>query len=263
MTDPPARTNYFAPPTAAVRYARGRHFFHPLVIERAREFLSLARPVGLALDVGCGTGLSAVALKRIAARVVGVDASRAMVARAPREPGISYVVARAERLPFGADAFELLTLSQVFHWLDRAAFFREARRVLRAGGWVVAYDDYMTGRMEGRDEFEVWFRESYKPKYPAPLRRWTSFDPDETAREGFRLVAHERHPNTVRFTPAALADYLLSQSNVIAAVEGGTEDAAEVRAWMLDGLAPVFGDAADANFLFDAPVWFLQKSAGC
>ena len=254
--------NYFAPRTAAERYARGRPFFHPLVIDRAAEFLSGARPVGRALDVGCGTGLSSVALRRLAARVVGVDASPAMVAHAPRAEGVSYVVGRAERLPFGAGVFELLTLSQVFHWLDRAEFFSEARRVLRAGGFVVAYDDYMTGRMEGRDEFETWFRESYKPKYPAPLRAWTSFEAEETAREGFRLLAHERHPNTKRFSPEALADYLLSQSNVIAAVEGGTEDAGQVKAWMLESFAPIFGGDADAAFAFDAPVWILQKDFG-
>lgn len=254
--------NYFGPESAAERYARGRPFFHSLIIDRVAEFLSSARPVGRALDVGCGTGLSSIALKRLAARVVGVDASPAMVAHAPRAEGISYVVARAERLPFAAGAFELLTLSQVFHWLDPAAFFAEARRVLRAGGFVVAYDDYMTGQMEGSDEFETWFRESYKVKYPAPLRAWTSFEADATAREGFRLVAHEWHPNTKRFTPETLADYLLSQSNVIAAVEGGTEDVTQVKAWMLQSLAPIFGDATDAAFNFDAPVWFLKKDFG-
>lgn len=57
-----------------------------------------------------------------------------------------------------------------------------------------------------------------------------------------------------------MADYLLSHSNVIAAVECGTEDAARIRAWMLDGLSPIFGGERDAAFAFNAPVWFLQKA---
>lgn len=253
--------NYFAPESAAERYAKGRPFFHPLVIARAAEFLSLAEPLARALDVGCGTGLSSIALKLIAARVVGVDAAPAMVAHAPRAGGVSYVVARAERLPFGAGAFDLLTLSQVFHWLDRARFFAEARRVLRAGGFIVAYDDYLAGRMEGGDAFETWFRESYLKRFPSPPRAWTSFDAEETANEGFRLLAHERRPNTIRFSPEALADYLLSQSNVIAAVEGAGEDAARVKAWLMESVTPFYRGEPDAGFLFDAPVWFLQRDA--
>jgi hypothetical protein len=35
-------TNYFAHATAAERYARSRPNFHPLVIERLREYLALA-----------------------------------------------------------------------------------------------------------------------------------------------------------------------------------------------------------------------------
>lgn len=255
--------NYFAPESAAERYARGRPFFHALVVGRVCEFLSLARPVGRALDVGCGTGLSSVALKQIAARVVGADASSAMLARAPREEGIAYVLARAEALPFGAGAFDLLTLSQVFHWLDAARFFAEARRVLRAGGFVVAYDDYMTKRAgEDGGEFETWLRETYKQRYPRPVANWTLIEAEEVEREGFRLVAHQWLAHTVRFTPEALADYLLSHSNVIAAVEGGTETAAQVKAWMLAELTPLFGGAREADFHFDAPVWFLQRAGG-
>lgn len=56
------------------------------------------------LDVGCGTGLSAVALKDIASEMVGLDASPQMIAWAPSDDRISYVVSIAEQLPFDTNA---------------------------------------------------------------------------------------------------------------------------------------------------------------
>lgn len=253
--------NFFGPTTAAERYAKGRPFFHPLVVGRAREVLGLEGVLPRGLDVGCGTGLSAAALLGLAAEVVGADASAAMVAQAPRRARVTLVVADAERLPFGESAFDLLTASQVLHWLDRAKFFAEARRVLRAGGWLVVYDNYFAGGPEGDAAFMRWHRESYLEKYPSPPRAWVSLDAEETAHEGFRLLAHESLPNEIGFTPEGLTDYLLTQSNVIAAVEGGREEIGEARRWMKGGVEPLFGGAPEVSFLFHAPVWYLQRAA--
>jgi predicted TPR repeat methyltransferase len=57
--------NYFDPKSAAERYAKGRPYFHPQIINRIQAYLSLTEPVARALDVGCGTGLSTIALKAI------------------------------------------------------------------------------------------------------------------------------------------------------------------------------------------------------
>ena len=67
--------NYFDPKSAAERYAKGRPHFHTQVISRIKAYLSLAEPVSRAIDVGCGTGLSTIALKEIARHIVGVDSS--------------------------------------------------------------------------------------------------------------------------------------------------------------------------------------------
>jgi SAM-dependent methyltransferase len=250
--------NFFSPKTAAGRYAAGRIYFHPLVVGRIRELLSLEEPVARALDVGCGTGLSTVALKEITREVVGVDAAPEMLAHAPREASVVYLCAVAERLPFDAARFDLITMSQVFHWVDARRFFAEARRVLRAEGWLVVYDNYMTGRMRGRDEFEAWFREVYLRRYPSPPRGRLAFDEEETRREGFELFAHERYASAYEFSVASLVDFLSTQSNVIAAVEGRGEEIGAAREWLTQGVRPLFGEAARAEFLFDAPIWCLR-----
>lgn len=251
--------NYFSPGSVAERYARGRPYFHPFVVERIKESLAAEVPPRRALDVGCGTGLSAVALAALAERVYAVDAAREMISLAPPAPRVGYVVAAAERLPFGAGVFDLLTLSQVFHWLDRGRFLAEARRVLGARGWLAVYDNYFSGRAEGDDDFQAWHRGSYLARYPSPPRAWPAFAAGDSEERGFRLHAEERHPNLISFTRGGLTDFLLTQSNVIAAVEGGGEDLGAARRWIFEGVGPFFPGARRA-FLFDAPVWLLRRA---
>lgn len=96
-----------------------------------------------ALDVGCGTGYVTRALARRyrRARVIGLDSAHAMAARARRASGwfsrARYAVGDAQRLPFGAGAFDLLASNFMLAWCDPAAVFAECLRVLRPEGLLV------------------------------------------------------------------------------------------------------------------------------
>lgn len=252
--------NFFSSKTAAERYTVGRPYFHPLVIERIRAFLSLTKPVARAVDVGCGTGLSTIALKEIAEEVVGVDASAEMIALAERDERIEYKVADALSLPFGENEFDLMTLSSAFHWLEREKFLREAGRVLRAQGWLIVYDNYFSGRMEENAAFETWYRESYLSKYPPPPRASTAFNAEDSGNACFHLAGDERYENGISFSIEGLIDYLTTHSNVIAAVEAGSEEISEVRLWMRENVKPLFGDLQEATFLFYGPIRYLKSS---
>lgn len=254
--------NYFDPQSAAERYARGRLYFHPLVIERIREFLSITAPLSSALDVGCGTGLSTIALKEIARKVTGADASAAMLAQAPKENGVRFLVARAENLPFGVNEFELVTLSQVLHWLDRDKFLAEAKRVLRPHGWLVVYDHYFSvGRMTENPEFQRWHREEYLVRYPDPPRARIKLKTENLELHGFSLLGEKSYQHSISFSVERLVDYLVTQSNVIAAVEGGKEGIEEARLWLTEGIRPIYVDAVEKEFLFNSPIWYLRRAA--
>lgn len=252
--------NYFRPKSAAERYSKGRPRFHPLIISRIREELSITEPVPSALDVGCGTGLSTSALKEIAQKVVGIDASSDMIAFAPRERGLSYAVALAERLPFGSDEFDLITLSQAFHWLDRDRFLREANRVLREHGWLIVYDNYF--KITDDPRFQTWHREEYLKRYPDPPRDKITFTNDNTEPYGFRLYKEELLDNPINFSLEGVIDYLVSQSNIIASVESGKESIESVRSWLAAAIKPFFGEEDRKDFLFKAPIWTLKKCKG-
>ncbi|HEV2770538.1 MAG TPA: methyltransferase domain-containing protein [Solirubrobacteraceae bacterium] len=90
------------------------------------------------LDVGCGTGIVTAAAAARGARATGADVAEGMLAVArERHPGLEFVVADAEALPFSAGAFEAVVAGLVVNHLpapQRAV--TEFARVLAPGGRV-------------------------------------------------------------------------------------------------------------------------------
>lgn len=249
--------NFFAYETAAQRYAANRPYFHPLVIERIRNYLNLTVPLDAALDVACGTGQSSLALKAIARQVTATDISPEMMAQAVREEGINYVVCPAEDLPFGAEQYDLITVSLAFHWLDRERFLSEAARVLKNDGWLVIYNNGFSGQMRENEAFSLWNQE-YLLRYPTPPRNYGGFTPEDATLGGFHFANAENFTNEVPFSVEQLTGYLLTQSNVIAAVEQGSDTIEDVQSWISQSLQSLFPTLV-CHFHFSGYIWFLQK----
>jgi len=94
-------------------------------------------------DVGCGTGRHAVRLAAAGARVVGVDFSGAMLARArakQRSEGVTWIEHDLTRLPLPLpkQAFDRVLCALVLDHIESLPdFFAELRRVCRSDGRVV------------------------------------------------------------------------------------------------------------------------------
>jgi len=106
-------------------------------------FHMLPEVAGLAgLDIGCGEGHNTRLLARRGVRMQAVDISRTFIryasqAEAEDPAGIRYVVASAQELPFGSEAFDLATAFMSLMDVPRADLaLREAYRVLKAGGFL-------------------------------------------------------------------------------------------------------------------------------
>ena len=239
-----AVSNPFDSRSAARRYAAGRIYFHDRAIRILADRLGLMGQLPVAIDVGCGTGLSTRALREIADEVIGTDISAEMIELAPRDdPHVRYVVAPAENLPVEDRSADLLTLACVFHWIDQAAFLNEASRVLRPGGLLVIINHGFAGKVVDCDNFSAWARDVYPKRYPPPRRNKSSLDADAEL-EGFRHEFTEHFEHNVDLTVRQLADYHLTQSNVIAALAAGAETIEEVDRWLVDQITPMFGGAA-------------------
>ena len=232
------RLNYFSYPSAAERYAKGRPYLHPPVIGRIRAIVCPSGKIGRALDVGCGTGLSTLALTEIADEVIGADASWEMLRRAPLP--LAYVQAAAEMLPFATGVFELITVGHAFHWFDRPPFLDEAARLLRPGGWLAIYANHFLGRMVGNPDYERWDKQEYSLRFPAPPRDGRPLTDDEAGLHGLARAAHEQFDHTVAYTPDQLVAYLVTHSNVIAAAEAGSENIGAIVEWLTASIKPLF-----------------------
>ncbi|GHO44230.1 class I SAM-dependent methyltransferase [Ktedonospora formicarum] len=252
--------NYFAYTDVARRYAAYRPYFHPLVISKVQATLKLETPVKKALDVACGTGQSTRALKHIADQVIGCDISSEMISAATQQPGISYVVAPAEQLPFENASFDLLTVSLAFHWLDRMRFIPEAARVLRPGGWLIIYTNSFEGVMREDPNFEQWFTQTYLEHYPVTPRDSKPLDHHVLAEYALHAKREERYVNDVLFTPDELVSYLMTKSLVTAVIERGEKSHDAIYSELLEQVSTFF--ASDhGTFRFSGTIRYIQREA--
>jgi len=97
------------------------------------------------VDVGCGPGVAARHAARLGASVTGVDPAPVMLRVAQlltrRSAKVRYLNGAAEALPVPDDsASAVWSIATVHHWSDLDAGLREACRVLRARGRLVAIE---------------------------------------------------------------------------------------------------------------------------
>lgn len=123
----------------------------------ARRFRNvLSQPHARALDLCCGTGDMAVAIRRQSpeAAIVGADFSRGMLARGAGKfvrAKISAIEADALQLPFPEDSFDVVVSAFGFRNLaNYDAGLREIHRVLRNHGQVGILDFSEPGGLLGK-----------------------------------------------------------------------------------------------------------------
>lgn len=109
--------------------------------ERAQPFHDLValvepRPGMRVADLGCGTGDVTLTLHRklLARETVGVDNSAAMLAQAPREPGLRFVQEEIEQFA-PPEPFDLIFSNAALHWVsDHGALLTRLTAALAPGG---------------------------------------------------------------------------------------------------------------------------------
>ena len=252
--------NFFAFKRVAEGYSKYRPFYHPLIMKKIRECTGLEGKFENALDVGCGTGLSTIALQEIADHVAGTDNSYEMisVAQANNQEMISYFHAPAEHLPFKDQSFDILTVCGAINWIDRSLFFPEARRALKENGWLIIYDNYITEDMHDNPGYTRWYQGQYLTRYPKPPRDESPLTVSECDSHGFHFVNEEAYANDIVFSLREYIDFIMTQSNVIVAIDTGKEDSAGVKMWLHTTLGPIVPEEK-GTFIFRGDIWYLQR----
>ena len=238
--DPLTTHQLFEHDRVAEGYASARPFLHPEVFARVWDLIRPSAPFRRALDVGCGTGLSSVALLELAREVTGVDVSVPMLLRARKAERLHYLACSAEDLPFRNGSFDLVAACGSIDWVDRARFLPRAAELLTTGGWLVPLDFGDAGRSPEMPDLESWHRQVFQKTFPPPSSQDPRVTGDEATRFGFGAPADHTFETECSFTAPRYADFLMTESSVIAAVEYGGRSAEEIRGWLEDQLCGLF-----------------------
>lgn len=237
-----AETNPFDTSSMGAGYARSRPPVHPHIVAEACQALGRGEPWRRALDVGCGAGLSTKALEGFAKQRIGLEPAESMLRWTTEvAPRGEFVVGAAEAIPIDRGAIDVITAAGSLNYVARLdRFFPEAARVLAADGIVLVYDFSPGSRFRHSPALETW-TSAFTTRYPKPESEARPLNPAILAGldTGFRLIAARELTVGLTLTPAFYADYMMTETNVAAAVRRG-ETEASIRAWCESTLAPVW-----------------------
>ncbi len=224
----------------AAGYAQSRPGVHPWVVRRALARCE-ATTFGTVLDVGCGSGVSTRALEGVTDFRVGMEPAVAMLEFAGAvAPGAHFLAGIAEAIPLRDESVDLITAAGSLNYTDVERFFGEAGRLLRPDGVVVVYD-FSPGRSFRESKaLDEWF-ERFMKRYPAPVSAGRVLSPETLSGmfAGLRVMGSEWFEMGLTLSPTFYVDYMLTETNVAAAVRDGTA-LGEIRGWCEETLAPVW-----------------------
>jgi SAM-dependent methyltransferase len=215
----------------AAGYAQHRPPVHIEILKRA---LAGTEVFARAVDVGCGSGVSTLALHGFARERIGVEPAEAMVEAARAvDPGAPFLAAPAEAVPLPDGSADLITAAGSLNYADPVRFYPEAARLLAPGGLLLVYD-FSTG-----DKRDSGWLGRFVERYPWAPNEARTLNPALLAEEaqGFRLHRSEEFALSLTLTRDFYLNYMMTETNVAYAIrQGGTME--EARHWCEETLWP-------------------------
>lgn len=263
MAGHPARGNLIQTPSTyhsprlALGYAFARPPIHRELVGIIAAHLGRAPTRRRGLDIGCGAGLSTASLASIVPAAIGLEPAAAMLAHhGTTAPDASFVIGRAEHLPFASGSIDLMTAAGSINYADPAAALPEIARVLSAAGVLVIYDFSFGMRTRGSIGLEEW-HDAFERRYPPP----PGYELDVTrlpySRAGLRLESCEKVAVSTPMTLDSYERYAMSETAVELAISRGEREE-HIREWCRSTLQPVFGTGI-RDVIFDAYIAYVTR----
>jgi SAM-dependent methyltransferase len=129
--------------SAAAHYLQGRPAYSPALMRDVATLCGLDG-TGHLLDLGCGPGQIALALRPYVAVATGMDPEPEMLALATcmaAEAGqdITFEAGSSQDLRPGMGPFRLVSIGRAFHWMDRPETARRLDGLIERGGALVLF----------------------------------------------------------------------------------------------------------------------------
>ena len=126
-------------------YERYRLAYPGRLIARVAGLLGL-RPGDAVLDLGCGTGMLAIAFARLGMAVTAMDPEPDMLAAtkaAAEAAGVTLSLKQGSSYDLTPESgpFRLVAMGRAFHWMDRAATLGLLDRIVTPDGGVALFHD--------------------------------------------------------------------------------------------------------------------------
>ncbi|MGB5317796.1 class I SAM-dependent methyltransferase [Eudoraea sp.] len=120
----------------AFHYASYRPPLHEVVLKKCLKGQKFKKT----LDIGCGTGVSSIALCPYSNSIIGLEPNETMLKEAISHPFITYQIGNAELIPYPKASFDLVTLAGVLYYAKSQNLINEISRVIKNSGIVLIYD---------------------------------------------------------------------------------------------------------------------------
>ena len=123
--------------TTAAHYSAFRPGLHLPILKKCL-YPKTSFPLGL--DVGCGTGQSALALAHFCKKVVGIDSSEAMLQKAISHTNVTYAHCNGTDLYYPDNCFDVITFAGSLFYAKSQELLNETLRVCNSEARIVIYD---------------------------------------------------------------------------------------------------------------------------
>jgi ubiquinone/menaquinone biosynthesis C-methylase UbiE len=168
-----------APFSEAADFYRNRAPYAPRAFELVRATFGLG-PGSRLLDLGCGPGTIAIPLSQAVGYVLAVDPSEAMLAAGRQRAAelgrtnIEWLRARAEDIDTSRGDFDVVTLGQSFHWMDRDEVLRRLTAMVATHGGVALINP---GKRRPQESWET-LADEIIARYLGPRPRHAATNPE-------------------------------------------------------------------------------------
>jgi ubiquinone/menaquinone biosynthesis C-methylase UbiE len=193
--------------------AKNYALYRPVYPEELFTYIiSFVKEKEIAWDCATGNGQSAVSLSRYFKKVFATDISQKQLQQATRKDNIEYIVCPAETTPFQENLFDLITISQAYHWLNWQQFHDEAMRVGKPNCVVAIWMyDLISSQQEDLNKLIQQFYKNITSPYWDAERRHID-DHYANVLFNFEPLPSKEFFIETRFTPEQLLGYFSTWS---------------------------------------------------